>query len=56
MPLVTLPTTWGKHIFQVDPGLANQVRLLIVVEDRHLQLLVVRRLVNGESKFLVPNP
>lgn len=54
MPDVILPTTRDNDIFEVHPDFSNQVIFLVLVEDGALQLVVVGRLVHGESEFLIP--
>lgn len=54
VPQIILPSTWDHNLLEVDPCLSNQVRLLVIVENRDLQLVVVGGVVNGISKFLVP--
>lgn len=40
--MVVLTSAGDNQVVQVDPGFPNQIRLLIVVEDRNLQLEVIR--------------
>lgn len=54
MPDVTLASTVYDYILEPDPRLADQLSLLVVVEYRNLEIVVVGRIVNGESQFLVP--
>ena len=54
VPVVARAATGGDDGLKVDPGLANQLRLLVVVEDGHLEAVVVRRVVDGEAQLLVP--
>jgi hypothetical protein len=54
VPLVALAATRHNNVAQIDPLLSNQFRLLVVVEHRDLKLVVVGRVVDGESEFLVP--
>ena len=54
MPVVVLASTRDDQIFEIDPGFADQIGLLVVVENGDLELKVVRRLVNGEAKLLIP--
>lgn len=53
-PQVVLSSAGNNDIPEVDPCLSNEVRLLIVVKHRHLELVVVWGIVDGESKLLVP--
>lgn len=54
MPQVVLATARDNNVTQVDPCLSYQVGLLIVVEDRDLELVVIWGIVNSETNFLVP--
>jgi len=54
MPPVGLASSWYAHILQANVGLSNQICFLVVVEDGHFEIVVVGRIMNGESKFLVP--
>jgi hypothetical protein len=54
MPPVVLASSRYAHILQANVGLSNQVCLFVVIEDGHFEIVVVGRVVNGESKFLVP--
>lgn len=54
VPNVVLSATGDDNLLQVDPRLTNDLGLLIVVEQRHLQLVVVRGVVHGKSQLLVP--
>lgn len=54
MPDVVLPSSWLDHVGKIDPCFAYQFRLLVVVEYRALELVVVGRIVNVEAEFLVP--
>jgi hypothetical protein len=54
VPLVALAASRHDNVAQVDPGLSNQFRPLVVVKDRDLELVVVGRVVDGESEFLIP--
>ena len=54
MPDVVLPASRNDDLFQVNPYLANEVIFLVLVEDRALELIVVRRFVYSEAKFLIP--
>ena len=53
-PLITLSTTRYDHVLQVNPGLADEVRLLVVIKHGAFQLVVVGRLVYSKSQLLVP--
>jgi hypothetical protein len=54
MPVVILASAGDNQVLQVHPCLSDQVGLFIVVEDRHLQFIVVRRLMYSETQFVVP--
>lgn len=54
MPCVALATADYEYVAQIDPCLANQVRFLVIVEDGHLELVVVGTVVDCESELLVP--
>ena len=54
MPGITLSTTRRQYAFQANPGFSNQFRLLVVVENRHLEIMIIGRIVNLEAQFLVP--
>lgn len=52
--MIALAATRYDDIAQVNPCLADQFRLFVVIEDGQLQLIIVRSIVNSESKLLVP--
>lgn len=54
VPQVILAAARDNNVTQVDPCLSYQVGLLIVVEDRNLELVVVWGVVNSETNLLVP--
>lgn len=54
MPYVGLPPTGHDSIPEVYPGFPDQLRLLVVVENRDFQLVVVWRVVHVEPKLLIP--
>lgn len=54
LPEVVLAAAWNDDVAQVNPGLPNQLGFLVVVEDGHLELVVVRRVVDDKADFLVP--
>lgn len=56
MPLVALAASGNNEVFQIDPGLADQVGSLIIVEHRDFQAEVIWGFVDCKSKFLVPSP
>jgi hypothetical protein len=55
VPVVGLAAAVCNYSVEVDPGLANQLCLLVVVEDGHLEAVVVGRVVDGEAQLLVPS-
>lgn len=55
VPQVILAAARDNNVTQVDPCLSYQVGLLIVVEDRDLELVVVWGVVNSETNLLVPS-
>ena len=54
VPSIALPSTCHNDFCEVDPSLADELSLLVVIEDRHFEVLVVRRVMYGEAKLLVP--
>lgn len=54
VPQVILAAARDNNVTQVNPCLSYQVGLLIVVEDRNLELVVVWGVVNSETNLLVP--
>lgn len=54
MPQVVLAAARDDNVTQVDPCLTYQVGLLIIVENRDLELVVVWGVVNSETNLLVP--
>lgn len=54
MPGITLSTTRCQYAFQADPGFSNQFRLFVIVENGHLEVMVIGRVVNLKAQFLVP--
>lgn len=54
VPQIVLAAARDDNVTQVDPCLSYQVGLLIVVEDRNLELVVVWGVVNSEPNLLVP--
>jgi len=53
-PLIALSSAGRDDGLEVRIGLANQLRLLVVVEDGHLEAVVVGRVVDSEAQLLVP--
>jgi hypothetical protein len=54
VPLIALAAARDDNGSEVNPCLADQLCPLVVVEDRHLDLIIVRRVVDGKTEFLVP--
>lgn len=54
MPTVALTAAGQDDVLEVDPCLADELGLLVVVEDGDFELVVIGRLMNGESDFLIP--
>lgn len=54
LPDILLATALDDDVLEVDPRLADEVSLLVVCEDGHFELVVVGRVVDNESQFLVP--
>jgi hypothetical protein len=54
VPVVALSAAGCDDGVQVGPGLTDQFRLLVVVEYGDLEAVVVGRVVDGETEFLVP--
>jgi hypothetical protein len=54
VPDVALAAARYDDFGKVDPRLANELRLLVVVEDGDFEVVVVGRVVYGEAQFLVP--
>lgn len=54
MPYVRLSSARDDGITEVNPCFSDQFRLLVVVENRHLQLVVVWRVVHVKPELLVP--
>lgn len=55
MPVVALTTAWDENVSEIDPCLANQLALLVVVEYGYFELVVVGGVVDSESELLVPS-
>lgn len=54
LPEVVLAATRDDDVAQIDPCLANQLGLLVIVENGQLKLEVVWTVMDGEAQFLVP--
>lgn len=55
LPYIALTTAGDDDIFEVDPGIANQIRPLVVGKDGNLELVVIRRVVHSKAELLIPN-
>lgn len=56
LPEIIFSSTRRNHLVQVDPGLADQICAFVLTEDGDFEVVVIRRVVYGESKFLIPVP
>jgi len=54
VPAVRLAAAGVDDAVEVDEGVADQLRLAVVVEDGDLDAVVVGRVVDGEAQLLVP--
>ncbi len=54
MPQIILASPRYNDFFQIKPSFSYEVGLLVIVKDGAFELVVVGRLVDGESQFLVP--
>jgi hypothetical protein len=54
VPQIILATARHNQLFEIDPSLANEICLLVVVEDGAFELIVVGRFADGETQLLVP--
>jgi hypothetical protein len=54
MPDVALAAAGLDDVADVDPCLADELGLLVVVEDGDFELVVVGRVADGEAQFFVP--
>jgi len=52
--VVVLASTGNDQVLQVDPGFADQVGLLVIIEDGDFHPVVIRGLVYCKSKLVVP--
>ena len=55
LPNISLTTSELDYICKVDPCFSNEVGLLVVVEHRHLELVIVGRVVHSEAQLLIPS-
>jgi hypothetical protein len=54
VPSIALPSAGHNDFCEVDPSLADEFSFLVVIEDGHFEIVVVRRVMYGEAKLLVP--
>lgn len=54
LPYVVLASSSNNDALEIDPSLANEIRLLVVSEDGDLELVVVGRIMHCKSQLLVP--
>jgi hypothetical protein len=54
LPDVLLSSAGYDNALQVDPGLANEVRLLVIGEHGDLKLVVIGGVMDREAKLLIP--
>lgn len=54
VPQIVLAAPRNNDILEIDPGLTNDLGLLVIVKEGHLQLEVVWRVVYCKPKLLVP--
>lgn len=54
LPDVLLAASGHDDIAEVEESLSDQIRLLVLAEDRDLEVVVVRRVVDVEADFRVP--
>lgn len=54
VPLITLAASGNDQLAQVNPRLPDQICLLVVIEDRNFEPLIIRGLMHSESQLLIP--
>lgn len=54
LPCVTLPPSRNDYILKIYECFADEFRLLVIVEDRDLEGLVIEGVVDSKAEFLVP--
>lgn len=54
VPVIVLTSTGNDQVLQIDPGLSDNVSLLVVIKHGNLQFVVIRGFVYGETEFGVP--
>jgi hypothetical protein len=54
MPQVIGFSSRYDEVGEVDPRLANKIRLFVIVEDGNFQLVVVWGISDGKAQFLIP--
>ena len=54
MPVVVLAAARDDQITQIDPCLANEIGLFLIIEYRDFESIVVWRFVYVKAKFIIP--
>lgn len=54
LPYVVLASSSNNDALEIDPGLSDEIRFLVVSEDGDLELVVVGRIMHCKSQLLVP--
>lgn len=54
MPTICSSTTTDHDILQAHPRLADEIGFLVVIKDRYFELVIIRRVMDGEAKLLIP--
>lgn len=54
LPYVVLASSSNDDALEIDPGLSDEIRFLVVSEDGDLELVVVGRIMHCKSQLLVP--
>ena len=49
VPSIILTATWNDKLVEFDPGFTYQVGLSVIIENRNLQLIVIRGIVDGKA-------
>jgi hypothetical protein len=55
LPKICLASARMKYIFQRDPSFSNEICPLILAEYRDLERVIVGRIMDCKSKFLIPS-
>lgn len=56
MPIVALTTTRDNQVPEINPSFSDHIGFLIVIENGHLESVVVGRFMYSKAKFIVPVP